>query len=222
MCLLGRSGCGSTRPMSFVKGAHALLSLPAVALLLSIVGCEESARRPLQVRPPQVAAGAPPERLGPLPIDPRRAGVRPLAVQAPRGVELLLAKVEAAFRNGQQEYKAGHLVKARREFDQALDWLLLSGYDLQADARLEDLFDRIVDTVHAYEMQSFREGDGFSEQKAEPAPIDEIAEMTVPSPESLDPRLGARLAKVLEKVPHDLPLTLNDHVLSNLNFFPTP
>jgi membrane-bound lytic murein transglycosylase D len=201
----------------------AILSLPAVALLLSIVGCEESAHRPLQVRPPQVAAGvAPPERLGPLPLDPRRAGVRALSVQAPHGVELLVAKVEAVFHAGQQEYKAGHLVKARREFDQALDWLLLSGYDLQADARLEDLFDRIVDTVHAYEMQSFREGDGFSEQKAEPAAIDEIAEMTVPSPESLDPRLGARFAKELEKVHHDLPLTLNEYVLSYLNFFQTP
>src|SRR5215471_4556116 len=98
MCLLGRNGCGRTRPMSFVKGAQALLPLPVFALLLSIVGCEESAHRPLQARPPQVAAGvARPERLGPLPIDPRRAGVRPLAVQAPRGVELLLAKVEAAF-----------------------------------------------------------------------------------------------------------------------------
>src|SRR2546425_9385322 len=37
----------------------------------------------------------------------------------------------------------------------------------QAEPLLEKLFDRIVETVHAYELAAFREGDGFSERSEE-------------------------------------------------------
>src|SRR5712692_8974540 len=197
------------------------VSLLGVALLLSLAGCEESARRPVQVRPPEKPLSIQ-QAIGPLPADPRRAGAAPLGLQPPNGVETLIKRVEAVFQSGEQNYKAGHLGKARRDFDQAVDWLLSSGLDLQADPRLEQLYDRIVNTVHGYEMMAFREGDGFSEQKAEPAPIDEIAEMNVPPPDKLDPRLGERAAQELTAVAHDLPLTVNDYVLSYLNFFQTP
>ena len=197
------------------------VSLLGATLLLSLAGCDESARRPVQVRPPENPLSIQ-QAIGPLPADPRRAGVVPLGLQRPNGVETLIKRVEAVFQSGEQNYKAGHLGKARRDFDQAVDWLLSSGLDLQADPRLEQLYDRIVDTVHGYEMMAFREGDGFSEQKAEPAPIDEIAELNVPPPDKLDPRLGERAAQELTAVAHDLPLTVNDYVLSYLNFFQTP
>ncbi len=201
--------------------SKARLSVLAVALLLGLTGCEESARRPVQVRPP---APAPPARVavGTLPVDVRRAQVIPLQLQPPNGVEILIEKVEGAFQAGEQNYKAGHLGKARRDFDQAVDWLLSSGFDLQADPRLEQLLDRIVDTVHAYEMAAFREGDAFSEQKTEPAAIEEIAEMTFPEPGLPDPRLSERAEQGLRAVHHDLPLTVNEHVLSYLSFFQTP
>jgi len=192
-------------------------SLFLAAVALSLVGCEESAKRPVQVHLPEIAP-VPLGALGSLPLDSRRAQAPVLTLQPPNGIEILIESVEAAFQAGEQNYKAGHLGKARRDFDQAVDWLLSSGFDLQADARLEQLFDRIVDTIHAYEMAAFREGDGFSEQKAEPAPIDEIAEMTFP----LDPRLKQRAELELQAVHHDLPLTVNDYVLSYLNFFQTP
>ncbi len=197
------------------------LSILALALALGLAGCEESARRAVQVRPPGIPVVTPAD-LGSLPLNVQRAQVPLLLLQPPNGIEVLVQKVEAAFQAGEQNYKAGHLVKARRDFDQAVDWLLSSGYDLQADARLEQLFDQIVDTVHAYELAAFREGDGFSEQKAEPAPIEEIAEMTFPPAEELDPRLGERATQELMAIHHDLPLTVNEYVLSYLNFFQTP
>jgi len=196
------------------------LCILAMVLLLSVAGCEESARRPVQVRPPELSPAAP-AALRPLPVNTRRAQAALLALQPPNGVETLIAKVEAAFEAGEQNYRAGHLGKARHDFDQAVDWLLSSGFDLQADPRLEQLFDRVVDTVHAYEMAAFREGDGFSEQKTEPAPIEEIAEMTVPVPDRVDPRVSERVKQQFQTVPHDLPLTVNEYVLSYLNFFQT-
>lgn len=137
---------------------------------------------------------------------------------SPDGIDVLMAQVQQEFSTGEQEYKAGHLENARRHFDQAVDWILVSGFDVQSDARLEALFTHIVDTVHGYELSAFRAGDGFSEPASEPAPIDEIADMTFP----VDPRLKDRAEKELHAVSHDLPLTINDTVLSYLNFFQTP
>jgi membrane-bound lytic murein transglycosylase D len=75
----------------------------------------------------------------------------------------------------------------------------------------------VVDTVYAYELQAFRAGEGFSEAPAVPAAIDEVAEMTFP----VDPRLKERAEEAAKNVSHDLPLTVNDQVLSFVNFFQT-
>ena len=51
-----------------------------------------------------------------------------------------------------------------------------------------------------------------------PAPIDEVAEMTFP----VDPELKERAEESAKNISHDLPLTVNDEVVSFLNFFQTP
>src|SRR5215813_5302203 len=130
----------------------------------------------------------------------------------------LIAKVQEKFASGEQNCKAGHLEAARRDFDAAVDLLLLSGYDLDRDAELHELFRKVVDTVYTYELQAFHAGDGFQETPAVPAPIDEVADMTFP----VDPRLKDRAEEAAKSISHDLPLTVNDEVLSFLNFFQTP
>jgi membrane-bound lytic murein transglycosylase D len=132
--------------------------------------------------------------------------------------QLLIHRVEEKFASGEQNYKAGHLEAARKDFDDAVDWMLQSGYDPNSDPQLSELFHRVVDTVYTYELQAFRAGDGFNEAPAVPAPIDEVAEMTFP----VDPRLKARAEEAAKNISHDLPLTVNDEVLSFLNFFQTP
>jgi membrane-bound lytic murein transglycosylase D len=160
-----------------------------------------------------------PVQLAPLPVfTPKR---RPLAMLPPAlagSKEELVARVEQKFASGEQNYKAGHLEAARKDFDEAVDWMLESGYDLNGDAKLSELFHRVVDTVYADELQAFRAGDGFQEAPAVPAPIDEVAEMTFP----VDPRLKERAEEAAKNLSHDLPLTVNDQVLSFLNFFQTP
>jgi len=161
----------------------------------------------------------PPTSPSPLPLSsPGGSRLAALGPQAQGGKESLIARVETKFAAGEQEYKAGHLKAARRAFDEALDGLLESGYDLDADPRLAELFHRIVDTVYGYELQAFRAGDGFEETPAVAAPIDELAEMTFP----VDPRLKGRAEEAAKNLTHDLPLTVNDTVLSYLNFFQTP
>src|SRR3984893_7458164 len=154
-----------------------------------------------------------------LPLDnPARRSMLFLLPPVPDARQYLLQRVEEKFASGEQNYKAGHLEAARKDFDEAVDWMLQSGYDPNSDPKLSELFHRVVDTVYTYELQAFRAGDGFNEAPAVPAPIDEVAEMTFP----VDPRLKARAEEAAKNISHDLPLTVNDEVLSFLNFFQTP
>ena len=154
-----------------------------------------------------------------MPLDnPARRNMIWLTTPVPNARQLLIRRVEEKFASGEQNYKAGHLEAARKDFDDAVDWMLQSGFDLNSDVELSEVFHRVVDTVYTYEVQAFRAGDGFNEAPAVPAPIDEVAEMTFP----VDPRLKARAEEAAKNISHDLPLTVNDEVLSFLNFFQTP
>jgi membrane-bound lytic murein transglycosylase D len=154
-----------------------------------------------------------------LPLDnPARRNMIWLTTPVTDPRQVLIRRVEEKFASGEQNYKAGHLEAARKDFDDAVDWMLQSGYDPNSDPQLSELFHRVVDTVYTDELQAFRAGDGFNEAPAVPAPIDEVAEMTFP----VDPRLKARAEEAAKNISHDLPLTVNDEVLSFLNFFQTP
>jgi membrane-bound lytic murein transglycosylase D len=137
---------------------------------------------------------------------------------APGGIEYLIQKVQEKFASGEANYHAGHLEAARKDFDEAVDWMLESGYDPNSDPKLSELFHHVTDTVYTYELQAFRAGDGFAEAPAVPAAIDEVAEMTFP----VDPKLKERAEVAARNLSHDLPLTVNDIVVSYLNFFQTP
>ncbi len=145
-----------------------------------------------------------------------------LVYTPPDGPQRLAAQSQAAFDAGELDFRAGRLGKARDEFDRALDQLLASGFDVDADPRLSELYHHIIDTVSQDELEAFREGDGFREQQATPAPIDEIAEEPIPQPETVDPNLRGRAEGEVKGITHDLPLTVNDPVLAYLNYFKTP
>ena len=206
-------------------------SLVLVAVVSALAtGCEDAARRPVQanvaaLRPaaqaaPQGAkASQPPPPLPPLPLWSRDTLRPPSLLPALRDDKAqLIARVEAKFASGEQNFKAGHLDAARRDFDAAVDLMLTGGYDVEKDPQLRELFHHVVDSVYSYELQAFQAGDGFQETPAVPAPIDEVAEMTFP----VDPRLKDRAEQAAKTVSHDMPLTVNDEVLSFLNFFQTP
>jgi membrane-bound lytic murein transglycosylase D len=201
------------------------LSIVACTVLLAagLPGCEDAGKKPAQARVPAMApaptAPQAPAELALLPVQnpPHRYYVW-LLPSIPSGRDYLIQKVQEKFASGEQNFKAGHLEAARKDFDDAVDWMLESGYDPNGDPKLSELFHRVVDTVYAYELQAFRAGDGFSEAPAVPAAIDEVAEMTFP----VDPRLKERAEEAAKNVSHDMPLTVNDQVLSFVNFFQTP
>lgn len=189
-----------------------------------LCGCEDAAKKPVTAKKVPALKPADPQQpdlpqIGALPlqkISPET--IESLLPPAPGGIDYLIAQVKQKFASGQANYEAGHLSAARRDFDDAVDWILESGYDPNSDPKLHELFQQVTDTVYAYELQAFRAGDGFSEAPAVPAPIDEVAAVTFPA----DPKLRERAEEAAKSVSHDLPLTVNDVVVSFLNFFQTP
>ena len=132
--------------------------------------------------------------------------------------DALIAQAEKLLAAGQANYAAGHLDAARGNFDQAFNLLLSSKLEVQGNERLEDEFSKVVEAVHDLELVALKQGDGFSEPKPEPAPIDEANDITFP----VDPNIKAKAEGEIKTTKSDLPLVLNDEVAMFINYFSSP
>src|SRR5581483_5182550 len=94
--------------------------------------------------------------------------------------EALIAQAEKQYQAGQANYQSGHLEAAKANFDQAFNTLLSSNLDVRNNEQLQREFDKVVEAVHELEMAALKQGDGFQEQRSEPAPIDEANDITFP------------------------------------------
>ena len=133
-------------------------------------------------------------------------------------IDILIEKVQVRFDAAQKEYKAGEFDKARKDYDHAVNLIVASGFQVDSDPRLSELFDQIGETLHSYEVNSEQAADDEEVNPSTPAPIDELTDMTLPPG---DPRLAGAAEQELMRVHHDLPLTVNDSVLQYLSFFST-
>ena len=202
-----------------------------VAALLATVACQ-SAQKPAallptsHVTPPAMAAvatqpqkpapkaTAPPPSTAPAPAPLPTAGQQALS---PDPVADLIAQVEKEYQAGQDNYRAGHLEAAKQNFDHAFNLLLGSNLDVRSDERLEHELDRILEGINGFELQALQEGDGFTEQKSEPAPIDEANEVTFP----VDANVKAKAEAEIKSTHSDLPLMMTDQVASYISYFST-
>ena len=193
------------------------------AALLGMCACQ-SAQRPVALlprqesAPPAIAKAAdPPDESKPTP--PPKQAQEPVATStAPASADPvadLISQVEKEYQAGQQNYKAGHLEAARQNFDQAFNLLLGSDIDISADERLQEELDRILDGVNGFELAALQQGDGFTEQKSEPAPIDEANEANVP----VDAKVKAQAEAEIKSTRSDLPLMMTDQVAGYISYF---
>src|SRR6185369_481027 len=160
-----------------MENPRLLLSISLIGLALTMCACESAEKKktsaiPRQATAPTITAAAP------APVAPVQPKVEPPA--KPDAVEALIAQAEEQYRQGQANYKAGHLESAKADFDKAFDLLVQGPVEVHADERLEREFDKIVEAVNSLEMVALKQGDGFTEQRSEPAPIDEANEVTFP------------------------------------------
>jgi membrane-bound lytic murein transglycosylase D len=211
---------GITRP-------YLLIALLSTALL-PCVACQ-TAQRPATMLPAQ--AGAPgltqsvksaprapyaSEYLEPVPAQIVQADAAPPKPQSKLDpVADLIAQAEREYQTGLQNYKSGHLETAKQNFDRALDLLGSQEY-LLSDERVQREFDKILETINSPEMAALQQNDSSEEQqKAEPAPIDAVNEVTP----AVDANVKAQAEAEIKATHSDLPLMLTDPVAGYINYF---
>jgi membrane-bound lytic murein transglycosylase D len=198
-------------PLAAVLATSACHSAPRSAAVLPA----KQATAPALPAPTQAPAGAPHESTTTQP--PARQIVQTASRPASDPVADLIAQVDKEYQAGQENYKAGRHEDARKNFDRAFDLLLSSSLDVNADPRLEREFDRVLETYNSFEMVGLRPAEGASEQKSEPAPIDEANEVTFP----VDANIKAKAEAEIQSTHSDLPLMMTDQVAGYINYFST-
>ena len=183
-------------------------------LALALAGCAPTAPTGASQGAPQATApaltlgansAAPAQTPAPAPHKPSREQQQ---------VRLLIQQVEDAYAHGEAEYRKGRLREAKQEFDRAVDLMLSSGIDIKSTPELQEEFDRIVDAVHALEMEVLKQGNGFV-PKEEETPADVASDVTF----EVDPNIVAKARADLATTNSDLPLVVNDYVATYINFF---
>jgi len=194
-----------------------LLSAPLAATLACQSAQKATFMPPVQAQAPALAAASSqpePQKQKPTVAEPPSKPPAPQALQ-PDPVSALIAQVERDYQQGQDNYQAGHLEAAKQNFDAAFNQLLGSGLDLQSDNRLEQELDRLLEGVNGLELAALQQGDGFAQQKSEPAPIDEANEQTP----AVDQKVKAKAEAEIKSTRSDLPLMMTDQVAGFINYF---
>jgi membrane-bound lytic murein transglycosylase D len=186
-------GCQTAQKSSFLPPSRA--QAPALVA---------SSNPPVEHQQKSATASAEPQTKAPV----------PQVLQADPIAKLIEA-VEKEYQAGQDNYNAGHMEAAKQNFDSAFNQLLGSGFDLKSDDRLEHELDRLLDGVNSLELAALQQGDGFAEQKSEPAPIDEANELTP----TVDQNVKAKAEAELKSTHSEMPLVMTDQVAGYINYF---
>jgi membrane-bound lytic murein transglycosylase D len=189
------------------------------ATMLLLVSCETKDDAKKLSKPGPHATAPTIEQPTPTPTPTPSATPTPQAPQPekPDPVVSTIADAEHAYETGLADYKAGHLDAAKQDFNHAVDILMQGPVGVKSDDRLQQEFDKITEEINKLEMVAFKQGDGFTEQQPEPAPIDEANQVTFP----VDPNMKARAEAELKTIQSDLPLMINDYVAGYINYFST-
>jgi membrane-bound lytic murein transglycosylase D len=200
-----------------------LLTAAGLALLLAGTAChteQKQAKLPApQANAPAlntaVSAPVPPQVSEPKPAPPEQVQIAPQPKPDP--VAALIADAEKQYQTGEDRFKAGDLEAAKRSFDQAVDMLLQSPVEVRADERVQRELERVLEGVNRPELAALQSDNPAPQQKAEPAPIDEVNDVTPP----VDPNVKARAEAEIKATHSDLPLMLTDQVAGFINYFST-
>jgi membrane-bound lytic murein transglycosylase D len=154
-----------------------------------------------------------------IPASPASASAAVADPQPADPVRDLIATADRLFEDGRHQLSLGHLAQAKTAFNASLEVLLSSPETSRSDARVREHLDRLVDRIAALELTALATGDGFTEQAAEPASIDQLLDIitfdTTPPTAATTENVQADLRETT----HDLPIPLNDRVLRYVELF---
>jgi len=150
-------------------------------------------------------------------LDLENARVSFVAIQAASEsgrAETLAREADWHFQAGRKCYLEGDEKGARREFDRAIDLLLgapdSAGFRVVLDKKLEEL----VEEIHRLDLAGLGSAD-LGEPSFEKPPFEDIPQLTFP----VDPKLKHKVLEEVRATASQLPLQVNDEVLSYIRYF---
>jgi membrane-bound lytic murein transglycosylase D len=184
-------------------------------LFITVTGCgPQHARTSVPSRASAPALGAPQSAAAPVSAaQPAETLPSFVGSNVSQRDQEIISGVEEKYHSGLARYQQGNFTSAKKDFNAAVDQLLMCGVNLQTDKPLREEFDRVVGSVDTLEMDALKQG-LESAQNAE-APVDIANGVTFP----VNPRVTAQAEAELKTTKSDLPLQLNDYVASYINFF---
>jgi len=191
-----------------------------LAGILVAGGCNDSTKIVRVQVPAAAPTAAPAYAVAALPLPSNRIYQAPISEDPRPAIDILVSAVQASYDAGVQQENAGNNEQAQTDFDHAVNLIVKSGFQADADPRLSNLFDELGEEVSPDEINvAVANQQTETQAPVPPAPIDELDDLTLPA---ADPRLAMKAESELISVRHDLPLTVNDSVLRYLSFFTTP
>jgi membrane-bound lytic murein transglycosylase D len=159
-------------------------------------------------------------------------------------VQAIIARAEEKFKLGELNLRDNKREAARQKFDEAVDTVLESGMDVRSNPRLQNYYLELVERVYRYEVpqgapaQPRQDGAsfiavaqqggaraaqeppqvGFTEQKFEPSPLDELSKIELNDAEKKVSDQQVADAELVKNT-LDFPFRLHPLVLGYVNFY---
>jgi membrane-bound lytic murein transglycosylase D len=135
----------------------------------------------------------------------------------PQGVETVMRASELRYQEGSSLIKEGDSAAARLAFDEAVDIVLQSDFDLASTPTLEQYFRDLIHRIQRDESRYLRPEEPAPEGP-ERAVVDDL-DMVDLIPIQVDPSLRDVVEADLLDTRYDIPILLNDSVYKSLNFW---
>lgn len=126
-----------------------------------------------------------------------------------------IARAEERFQTGKRLYLRGDIDNARREFDRAVDLLLITARSASDRQQLDRKMDDLISAIYRLDVEGMGSGERPDQPGFEKAPLEDFLTLTFP----VDPKLSSKVKDEVQATISQLPLQVNDAVLGYINFF---
>jgi len=133
-------------------------------------------------------------------------------------VQRALLECDQHFQSGKDLLTNQKVSEARHEFDLAVEALMDVPDNLPDRAALERRAEEFIREIHKYDLESLGAGESPEGLIFTQSPLNGILDMTFP----VDPLLKDKVMESVRASSSELPLVVNDAVLSYINYFSSP
>lgn len=133
-----------------------------------------------------------------------------------KAMQELMRSASAKYIEGSSYIRSGDSEKAREAFNEAVEMLLNSDWDLASTPTLDRFFQEIIQRIQEDESM-YLPVEGYTEDDMESAAVDELDALDL-VPITVDPSLRDALAADLLDNSYEIPITINEMVMKSLNY----